>query len=81
MGFFYEQATSTFGWSRSPLESLALLAPNDLVVEVGGAYTYYCYVLADFDPLRAKQLEAECSIEDITKAMMAREAYHRPSDG
>jgi|TARA_R100000329_G_scaffold41382_1_gene38638 hypothetical protein len=51
------------------------------VVEVGGAYTYYCYVLADFDPLRAKQLEAECSIEDITKAMMAREAYHRPSDG
>jgi len=57
-----------------------LLAPNDLVVEVGGAYTYYCYVLADFDPLRAKELEAECSIEDITKAMMAREAYHRPSD-
>ena len=81
MGFFYEQATSTFGWSRSTLESLDLLAPNDLVVEVGGAYTYYCYVLADFDPLRAKQLEAECSIEDITKAMMAREAYRRPSDG
>ena len=81
MGFFYEQATSTFGWSRSTLESVALLAPNDLVVEVGGAYTYYCYVLADFDPLRAKQLEAECSIEDITKAMMAREAYHSPSDG
>tara|TARA_B100001093_G_scaffold440735_1_gene441438 strand:- start:1514 stop:1669 length:156 start_codon:yes stop_codon:yes gene_type:complete len=51
------------------------------VVEVGGAYTYYCYVLADFDPLRAKKLEAECSVEDITKAMMAREAYHRPSDG
>jgi len=50
------------------------------VVEVGGAYTYYCYVLADFDPLQAKQLEAECSIEDITKSMMAREAYNRPSD-
>jgi hypothetical protein len=80
VGFFYEQATSTFRWSRSTLESLDLLAPNDLVVEVGGAYTYYCYVLADFNPLRAKELEAECSIEDITKAMMAREAYHRPSD-
>lgn len=80
MGFFYEQATSTYQWSRSTLESLDLLAPNDLVVEVGGAYTYYCYVLADFDPLRAKQLEAECSIEDITKSMMAREAYNRPSD-
>ena len=80
MGFFYQQATSTYQWSRSTLESLDLLAPNDLVVEVGGAYTYYCYVLADFDPLRAKELEANCSIEDITKAMMAREAYNRPSD-
>ena len=80
MGFFYQQATSTYQWSRSTLESLDLLAPNDLVVEVGGAYTYYCYVLADFDPLRAKQLEAECSIEEITKALMAREAYNRPRD-
>ena len=80
MGFFYEQATSTIQWSRSTLESLDLLAPNDLVVEVGGAYIYYCYVLADFNPLRAEELVAECSVEDITKAMMAREAYHRPSD-
>ena len=80
MGFFYEQATSTYQWSRSTLESLDLLAPNDLVVEVGGAYTYYCYVLADFDPLRAQELEAECSVEQITKCMMAREAYHRPKE-
>jgi len=80
LGFFYEQASSTFKWSVSTLESLDLLAPNDLVVEVGGAYTYYCYVLADFDPLRAKELEADCSVDDITKAMMAREAYHRPPD-
>jgi hypothetical protein len=50
------------------------------VVEIGGAYTYYCYVLAGFDPLRAQELEADCSIEDITKAMMAREAYHKPKD-
>jgi len=57
-----------------------LLAPNDLVVEVGGSFSYYCYVLADFDPMRAKELEAECSVDDITKAMMAREAYHRPPD-
>ena len=80
MGFFYEQASSTYRWSRSSLESLDLLAPNDLVIEVGGAYVYYCYVLADFDPLRAKELEADCSVDDITKAMMAREAYHRPPD-
>ena len=80
MGFFYEQASSTLQWSRSTLESLDLLAPNDLVVEVGGAYTYYCYVLADFDPLRAQELEAKCSVEDITQAMMAREAYHRPKE-
>jgi hypothetical protein len=50
------------------------------VVEVGGSFSYYCYVLADFDPMRAKELEAECSVDDITKAMMAREAYHRPPD-
>ena len=80
MGFFYETASSTYKWSRSTLESLDLLAPNDLVVEVGGSYVYYCYVLADFDPLRAKELEAECSIEDITKAMMARVAYHKPKE-
>ena len=80
MGFFYEQASSTFNWSISTLGSLDLLAPNDLVVEVGGSFSYYCYVLADFDPLRANELEATCSIEEITKAMMAREAYHRPPD-
>ena len=80
MGFFYEQASSTLQWSRSTLESLDLLAPNDLVVEVGGSFSYYCYVLASFDPMRAKELEAECSVDDITKAMMAREAYHRPPD-
>ena len=80
MGFFYEQATSTYQWSRSTLESLDLLAANDLVVEVGGSYSYYCYVLADFDPLRAKEFEAECSIEEVTKAIMARAAYHTPKD-
>jgi hypothetical protein len=80
LGFFYEQASSTFNWSISTLGSLDLLAPNDLVVEVGGSFSYYCYVLADFDPLRANELEATCSIEEITKAMMAREAYHRPPD-
>jgi hypothetical protein len=80
LGFFYEEASSTYKWSRSTLESLDLLAPNDLVVEIGGSYVYYCYVLADFDPLRAKELEAECSVEDITKAMMARVAYHKPKE-
>jgi hypothetical protein len=80
VGFFYEQASSTLQWSRSTLESLDLLAPNDLVVEVGGSYKYYCYVLANFDPLRAQELEATCSIEDITKAVMARVAYYRPKE-
>ena len=55
-----------------------MLASSDIVEEVGGTYSYYCYVLADFDPIRASELEAECSVEDITKAMMARALYHKP---
>jgi len=55
-----------------------MLAPNDVIQEIGGAYSYYCYILADFDPIRAKQLEATCSLEDVTHAMMARAAYHSP---
>jgi len=43
-------------------------------------HTHTTVMYFDFNPLRAKELEAECSIEDITKAMMAREAYHKPKN-
>ena len=80
MGFFYEQAADTFRWSSSTLGSMDLLASNDLVVEIGGTYLYYCYVLADFDPIKAKEFEAKCSVEDITNALMAREAFNKPKN-
>ena len=41
---------------------------------------YYTYVLSDFDPIRAKQMQDTCSIEDVTYAMMARQAYYKKDD-
>jgi hypothetical protein len=55
---------------------LELLAPDEIVEEIGGAYSYYCYVLADFDPIRAKELEANTTIEEITFSMMAKHRYY-----
>lgn len=41
---------------------------------------YYTYVLSNFDPIQAKKLQDECSIEDITLAMMARQAYYKKDE-
>jgi hypothetical protein len=41
---------------------------------------YYCYVLADFDPLRAEEIYQKSTVEQVTKAMMARYNYNRPPD-
>jgi len=38
---------------------------------------YYTYVLSDFDPIKANRMQRECSIEDVTLAMMARQAYYK----
>ena len=80
MGFFYEQASSTLKWSGSTLEALDILSSRDLVQEVGGAFVYYTYVLSNFDPIQAKKLQDECSVEDITLAMMARQAYYKKDE-
>ena len=77
MGFFYEQASSTFQWAGSTLEALDILSTRDLVEEVGGSFVYYTYVLSDFDPIKANRMQRECSIEDVTLAMMARQAYYK----
>jgi len=53
------------------------LSTRDLVEEIGGSFVYYTYVLSDFDPIRASQLQEQCSVEDITFAMMARQAYYK----
>ena len=80
MGFFYEQASSTYKWSGSTLEALDILSSRDLVEEIGGSFVYYTYVLSEFDPIRAKQMQDTCSIEDVTYAMMARQAYYKKDD-
>jgi len=51
------------------------------VNEIGGTYTYYCYVLADFNPIRAREIYENSSLEDVTKAIIAKNIYTRPSDG
>lgn len=63
------------------LNSLESISVNDLVEEVGGTYRYYCYVLADFDPIKANEIYNECTIDDITNAMTARYAYKKPQNG
>ena len=77
MGFFYEQASDTLKWAGSTLEALDILSTRDLVHEIGGAFVYYSYVLAGFDPIKAEQIQRDCSIEQVTLAMMARQAYHK----
>lgn len=57
------------------------LADNDLVDEVGGTYMYYCYVLADFNPIKAKEIYQQSSLEEVTKAIIAKNVYSKPRDG
>jgi len=51
-----------------------------VVQEVGGSYRYYCYILADFDPLRAEEIYQQATVEQVTKAMMARYNFNRIED-
>lgn len=80
MGFFYREASSTFEWSTNTLNSIEYLSNSDIIEEVGGAYDYYCYVLADFDPIRSEEIRRHCTVEQVTKAIMARFAYNRKED-
>jgi hypothetical protein len=50
------------------------------VQEVGGSYKYYCYILANFDPLRAEEIWQNSTVEQVTKAMMARFQFNRVED-
>ena len=53
---------------------------DDIMKEVGGTYEYYAYVLTDFNPIEAEKLIETCSIEQITKAMMARYLANKPPE-
>ena len=64
----------------STLNSLDILASADIVEEVGGMYRYYCYVLANFDPIKTEEIFQSCTVEQVTKAIMARHNYNKPPD-
>ena len=74
------EASHTVEWSVSTLDSLKYLPSSDVVQEVGGSYKYYCYILADFDPLRAEEIYQGATVEQVTKAMMARYNFNRIED-
>ena len=78
MGFFLRQSSDTHRWASSTLNAVYDLAHKDVVEEVGGIFWYYCYILTDFDPIRAKKLYNNCSMEEVSKAMLAKKNYNRP---
>ncbi len=80
MGFFLREAARIVEWSASTLNSLKYLPPDEVVEEVGGSYSYYCYVLAGFDPLRAQEIHDNATVEQVTRAVMAQFNYNRPKD-
>lgn len=81
MGFFYGKASDLISWSNSTLNSLEYLSDNDIVDELGGPYRYYCYVLAEFDPIRAREIYQNASLEEVTEALLAKNVYNKPRDG
>jgi len=80
LGFFLREASRTLEWSSGTLDSLRWLPAGDIVKEVGGSYKYYCYILANFDPLRAEEIWQGSTVEQVTKAMMARFQFNRVED-
>lgn len=80
MGFFYGEAKRLIDWSVSTLNALDSLADGDIIDEVGGTYKYYCYVLAEFDPIKASQIYEEASVEQVTQALISKRLYNRPKD-
>lgn len=53
---------------------------EDVVTEVGGRYEYYAHILSDFDPIQANKIIETCSIEQVTKAIMARYLANKPKE-
>ncbi len=72
MGFFLRQSNRTSRWVASTLGGIDTLSHDDVVEEIGGSFWYYCYVLADFDPIRAEQIHEQSTMEKVAKAVMAK---------
>jgi len=52
-----------------------------LIEEIGGAFKHYCYVLADFNPLLARDIYNNATIEEVTEALISRKVFNKVSDG
>jgi hypothetical protein len=52
-----------------------------LIEEIGGTFRHYCYVLANFNPLLAREIYETATIEEVTQALISRNVFNKPSDG
>jgi hypothetical protein len=81
LGFFYGESGRITEWSVNLLNSVDTLSDNDLIEEIGGAFKHYCYVLADFNPLLARDIYNNATIEEVTEALISRKVFNKVSDG
>lgn len=80
LGFFYGEANRLNGWADTLLSSLEILPDSSIIQEVGGIFSYYCYVLAEFDPVRYRQIYDGSTMEDVIRALSAKHLYNKPRD-
>lgn len=81
MGFFYRESGRITEWSVNLLNAVDTLSDNDLIEEIGGTFKHYCYVLADFNPLLARDIYNNATIEEVTEALISRNVFNKVSDG
>lgn len=80
MGFFLREAKRSYKLSSTLLISPDELPDEDIIREIGGKYKYYCFVVADFDPIKANEIYNNATLEDITHAMLARSYFNKPPE-
>jgi len=81
LGFFYGESGRLTEWSVNLLNALDTLSDNDLIEEIGGTFKHYFYVLANFNPLLAREIYETATIEEVTEALISRNVFNKPSDG
>lgn len=81
MGFFYRESGRITEWSVNLLNAVDTLSDNDLIEEIGGTFKHYCYVLADFNPLLARDIYNNATIKEVTEALISRNVFNKVSDG
>jgi len=81
LGFFYRESGRITEWSVNLLNAVDTLSDNDLIEEIGGTFKHYCYVLADFNPLLARDIYNNATIKEVTEALISRNVFNKVSDG